>query len=66
VLFDIPEKRRKIRNWLRDQLKEWDFELVQKSVWIGKGPLPKEFNERLGFFGVKEGIKVYPIHKKEK
>src|SRR3989344_3570830 len=26
VLFDIPEKKRKVRNWLRSQLKKWDFE----------------------------------------
>ena len=63
VLFDIPEHKRKIRRWLRDQLKEWDFELVQKSVWIGQGSLPKEFGEYLVLLGIKDNVKVYPIRK---
>jgi len=61
VLFDIPEKKRKIRNWLRSQLKLWDFEMLQQSVWLGKGPLPKEFTIRLRLLGVSECVKVFKI-----
>lgn len=63
VLFDIPEKKRKIRNWLRVQLKMWDFEMIQQSVWLGSGPLPKEFSTRLYDLGVGECVKVFPIRK---
>jgi len=63
VLFDIPEKKRKIRNWLRTQLKMWDFEMIQQSVWLGRGPLPKEFSARLHDLGVGECVKVFPIRK---
>ncbi|MBK5215600.1 MAG: hypothetical protein JJE53_02215 [Candidatus Pacebacteria bacterium] len=49
VVFDIPEKKRLYRDWLRNELIGLGFELVQKSVWFGPS-LPKEFvlylNER--------------------
>ena len=63
VLFDIPEKKRKIRNWLRQQLKLWDFEMLQQSVWLGNGALPKEFTNRLLGLGIKECVKIFPIRK---
>lgn len=47
VTFDIPEKRRKYRDWLRLELISFGFEPVQKSVWFGPA-LPKEFIEYLG------------------
>lgn len=65
IIFDIPETKRKVRTWIRNQIKEWDFEMVQKSVWIGYGPLPKEFTERLKFLKVNEGVKVYNLRKKQ-
>ena len=61
VLFDIPEKKRKIRNWLRSQLKIWDFEMIQQSVWLGRGPLPKEFTDRLQAFGINKCVKVLRV-----
>ena len=64
VLFDIPETKKKIREWLRSQLKLWEFTMIQKSVWIGDGPLPKEFSERLKLLGVNKGVKIFTIHKK--
>ena len=61
VMFDIPEKKRKIRNWLRLQLKLWDFKMIQQSVWLGKGPLPKEFNERLDLFDISKCVKILKV-----
>src|SRR3989338_5484724 len=61
VLFDIPEKKRKTRNWLRSQLKLWDFEMLQQSVWLGKGPLLKEFTVRLRLLDVHKGVKIFKI-----
>lgn len=61
VLFDIPEKKRKTRNWLRSQLKLWDFEMLQQSVWLGKGPLPNEFTTRLRLLDISECVKVFKI-----
>lgn len=63
VLFDIPENKRKVRNWLRMQLKMWDFEMIQQSVWMGKGPLPKEFVDRLQAFGINKCVKILKVQK---
>lgn len=43
VAFDVPEKYARQRYWLRLELKNMGFVMLQKSVWFGPGPLPKEF-----------------------
>ena len=65
VLFDIPERKRKTRTWLRLQLKLWDFEMLQQSVWLGRGPLPKEFTNRLRMLNIQEGVKIFKIRDKK-
>lgn len=64
VIFDIPEKERKKRDRLRDTLASYDFEQLQKSVWIGHNPLPEDFitflddldlGGRVHIFSVREG-----------
>ncbi len=47
IAFDIPESYRRAREWLRYELRLLGFELLQKSVWIGPSPLPKEFIEAI-------------------
>jgi CRISPR-associated endonuclease Cas2 len=42
VIFDIPEKKKQSRNWLRDELYELKYKKLQKSVFIGKFPLPDD------------------------
>ncbi len=65
LMFDIPESKRRTRKWLRDQLKIWDFEMIQKSVWMGPGPLSKEFKDRLRGLGVENCVKVFSVTKKK-
>ena len=43
VTFDIPEKQRMKRAYVRSELVACGFRMLQQSVWIGPGPLPKEF-----------------------
>ena len=47
VMFDIPEKRRTERNWLRFQLVAFDYKPLQKSVFIGQKPLDEDFYKEL-------------------
>jgi len=47
VMFDIPEKRRAERNWLRFQLVAFDYKPLQKSVFIGQKPLDEDFYKEL-------------------
>ncbi len=47
VMFDIPEEHKAEREWLRWHLKKFEYEMIQRSVWVGPSPLPKEFTEYL-------------------
>jgi DNA-binding transcriptional regulator PaaX len=41
--FDIPEKERSKREWLRSNLRNNGFKMLHESVWIGKRKLPEKF-----------------------
>ncbi len=47
ISFDIPEREKAKRRWLRAALVSLSFVLLQKSVWIGTKSIPKEFMEAL-------------------
>ncbi len=59
VIFDIPERKRRARDWLRFALAGLGFTLLQKSVWFGPAPLPKEFVVSLGDIGILEHVKFF-------
>lgn len=61
VSFDIPEKDRKVRNWLRNQLKVFNYTMLQQSLWIGPGPLPDIFYKRLQDLNIRKHIKTFKI-----
>lgn len=42
ILFDIKERDRHLRNWLRSVLKNLDYCTLQQSVMVGKTKLPQE------------------------
>lgn len=66
IAFDIPEKNRKIRNWLRNQLKIFGYEMLQQSLWLGPGPLPKLFRDKVTELGIKKNVKIFSFVKKQK
>lgn len=43
VTYDIPEKERRKRDWIRLCLVEMDCEKIQKSVWVAKGAIDENF-----------------------
>lgn len=43
VIFDVPEKYRYQRDYLRDLLKGLGFFQLQKSTWITPYPIPEFF-----------------------
>ena len=43
VIYDIPTEKKKERDWFRRHLKKFDYIMIQKSVWVGPSPLPKDF-----------------------
>lgn len=65
ISFDIPEKDRFIRHWLRNQIKIFGYKMLQQSLWIGPGPLPSSFLKRLEDLNIRKNIKTFRIIKKQ-
>ena len=61
VIFDIPEIRKKQRNWLRGDLMALGFIMLQKSVWLGPSPLPKEFISYLNETNILQYLKFFKV-----
>jgi phenylacetic acid degradation operon negative regulatory protein len=59
VIFDIPEKHRKIRNAFRRELRLWQFEQWQKSVWVGKKDVAKEIRKFVKDLNISDWVKVF-------
>jgi predicted transcriptional regulator/CRISPR/Cas system-associated endoribonuclease Cas2 len=64
VVFDIPEKQRLKRDWLRFQLEQFNFKVLQKSVWWGTAGLPKKFIEDLKKYEILDYVHVFSVKKK--
>ena len=43
MIFDVPEKMRGKRDFLRKELRDFGFYQLQKSVWVYPYPLPQNF-----------------------
>lgn len=63
IIFDIPERVKEKREWLRTALKSLDFEMVQKSVWLGNNKLPLEFIKQLRDLQLVPHIKIFSVAK---
>ena len=63
VIFDIPEIKKAEREWFRFQLKKFNYEMIQRSVWVGPSPLPKDFLDYVKEIELKECIKTFKLAK---
>ena len=63
VTFDIPEKYREHRNWIRDVLKNLGFNALQKSVFIGYIKIPHEFIQELDKKSMLHHVQIFSIGK---
>ncbi len=64
VVFDIPEDEKYKRKWLRESLKNLNFTMLQKSVWIGKSKLPEEFILGLREFKLTPYVHIFLVKDK--
>ena len=62
-MYDVTEQKKKERDWFRRQLKNFDYTMIQRSVWVGPSPLPKEFLEYVRRIGLKNQFKVFKLAK---
>src|SRR3989344_3979217 len=63
VMFDIPETKKAEREWLRWHLKKFNYSMIQKSVWVGPSPLPKEFLDYIESIKIKDGFITFKLVK---
>ena len=61
VMYDIPQNKKKERDWFRRQLVNFDYIMIQKSVWVGPSTLPKEFLEYIKVIGLKDKLKTFKL-----
>ena len=61
VMYDIPKDKKKERDWFRRHLQKFDYVMVQKSVWVGPSPLPRDFLnyvKSIGLLGLLRTLKL--------
>lgn len=63
VMFDIPEVKKAEREWFRFHLRQFGYEMIQKSVWVGPSPLPKDFLDYIKEIKLKECVKTFKLAK---
>ncbi len=63
VTFDVPERERRKRDWLRAVLKGLGFTMVHKSVWVGEVRIPRQLLEDLRDFRIAEFIEIFAVTK---
>ena len=63
ISFDIPERLRRKRNWLREVIKNLGFKMIHQSVWVGKGKIPSDFIIDLENLKILEFVEIFKISK---
>ena len=63
ISFDVPEKLRGKRNWFREVIQNLGFEMVHKSVWIGKVKIPEQLVFDLEKMNILECVEIFEISK---
>lgn len=63
LMYDIPHTLKHERDWFRRQLKNFDFMMIQKSVWVGPSPLSKDFLDYLKRIGLRKNFKTFKLAK---
>lgn len=63
VMFDIPEKERRKRAWLRAVLINLGFSMAQKSVWMGKVRIPHAFIDDLVKLDLDDFVEIFQVTK---
>ena len=58
VVFDIPEEKKVVREILRRKLKDLEFEVIQKSVFVTPHPCKEEIYYIKNLFGVHRHVNV--------
>ena len=63
VMYDIPHNLKQERDWFRRQLINFGYIMIQKSVWVGPSPLPKDFLTYLKEIKIEDNFKTFKLAK---
>ena len=64
VSFDIPEKQRQKRDWLRSELLQCEYRMLHRSVFIGNRPLPEELMKEVTSLNLMRHLQIVSIDRK--
>ena len=64
IIFDIPEKERNKRDWLRAVIKNLGFNQLQQSVWVGNKPIPESFLSDLKELKLLNFVEIFSVGKR--
>ena len=65
VIFDIPEKLRKMRDLFREILFTLDFKLFQKSIWVCPYDVLEEIQKIVQKYDLEKFVKIFLIEEVE-
>ena len=65
IIFDIPEKKRHLRDLLRDNLRILNYKLLQQSIWICPYDVQKETEFILRKHSIDPYVKLFLIEEIE-
>lgn len=63
VMYDIPEDKKPEREWFRRHLVKFGYIMIQRSVWVGPSPLPKDFLNYVKKIGLQDNLKTFKLEK---
>lgn len=63
VAFDIPEKERRKRDWLRSALHNLGLKKIQRSLWLGKIKIPSNFLDDLNRLHLTDDVEIFEVSK---
>jgi len=63
IVYDIEEDKKSERDWFRRHLKKFHFIMIQRSVWVGPSPLPREFLSYLKEIKLINNLKTFKLAK---
>lgn len=61
IIFDIPEKEKRIRERLRNALVDLGYEQLQKSIWVCPYDVHKDTEEFIRFYDISSYVKLFLI-----
>ena len=61
VAFDIPEKNRESRDWLRTRLRSTGYKQLQKSLFVSKKPIGSELMKEIIERGLYKNVRIVVV-----